>query len=602
MTARRDRRPHPRRHGPWVWLLVPLAAAVAALAAGAGYFVFAADEEAASASIPGEPFALEVALLTDELRPPSRGVFARLLHETGLDRVFARGGAPAGGPPSMSEDEVVDRAAALGPGAVPTLARYVGDAESVVAGAAVQALGQIGDPAALPALGGALRGHSDSWVRRRAIKAVARIDSAETVPLLIEALTMPDAAVRAEAAEALGERADPRAVPPLMAALSDSDPDVGYRAAWALGEMGDPRAVGPLIQALTRPARDSRTSRDSVAEAAARALGDLGDPRAVAPLSDAFRGAADEHFQVAVLSALGQIGDPSSLPLVVEAARRGTKDVRASAALSIGHLGDARHIGLLVELLDDPGEYVRANAAEALGWTGAGAEAILPAMTDPSIHVRRDAACALGYVGDPAGVAALAEAVVNPTSDSLRVAAAAALGDIGDPAGAPALTAALTDGDDDVRWVAAYALSFVAPESSVEALRARLTSRSHLERFVAIAGLLHAATPAAREALARGRAGQKPELARMIDRGLEESLEAALDGILEDPKSSMRYEAARVLAYLDTPESVRLLERFQHDRERGVRLTARRILRRLGRYRGPEASPPPASPEIVAPN
>jgi HEAT repeat protein len=51
---------------------------------------------------------------------------------------------------------------------------------------------------------------------------------------------------RWKAAEALGRMGDPAAVTGLIDALWDDDARVRLKAAWALGQIGDPRAQAPL--------------------------------------------------------------------------------------------------------------------------------------------------------------------------------------------------------------------------------------------------------------------------------------------------------------------------------------------------------------------
>ncbi len=51
---------------------------------------------------------------------------------------------------------------------------------------------------------------------------------------------------RWKAAEALGRMGDPAAVEELIGTLWDDDARVRLKVAWALGQIGDPRAIQPL--------------------------------------------------------------------------------------------------------------------------------------------------------------------------------------------------------------------------------------------------------------------------------------------------------------------------------------------------------------------
>ncbi|MCK9308183.1 MAG: HEAT repeat domain-containing protein, partial [Methanoculleus sp.] len=107
-------------------------------------------------------------------------------------------------------------------------------------------LGEIGDPAAVKPLVGALRGASDD-LRCQASGALAKFGS-EAVEPLTALLTEPDPEVRIVAAGVLGDTGEASAVEPLVAALRDRNPDVRGAAGGALFRIGD-AAVEPLIAA-----------------------------------------------------------------------------------------------------------------------------------------------------------------------------------------------------------------------------------------------------------------------------------------------------------------------------------------------------------------
>ena len=114
---------------------------------------------------------------------------------------------------------------------MPGLLAALGDADADVREAAAEALGQIGDAAAVPGLLAAL-GDADWRVRRAAAAALGQI-GAPAVPGLLAALRYAEEDVREAAAAALREIGDAAAVPGLLAALRDADADV-RRAAAAL--------------------------------------------------------------------------------------------------------------------------------------------------------------------------------------------------------------------------------------------------------------------------------------------------------------------------------------------------------------------------------
>jgi len=129
----------------------------------------------------------------------------------------------------------------------------------------IEALGDIGDPRAAPALDGILSGDPAAEIRWAAALALGNTGGTGAIPSLAQALGDPDKYVRFGAATALGRlgwepgsgeekaclliaRQDwpsflplgPRAAGPLIAAARDRDPVVRARAVEILGKIGDP--------------------------------------------------------------------------------------------------------------------------------------------------------------------------------------------------------------------------------------------------------------------------------------------------------------------------------------------------------------------------
>ena len=114
---------------------------------------------------------------------------------------------------------------------------------------AVERLGEIGHPSAIPYLTKALR-DSRSYVRETAAEALGRIKHESTVPHLIRALRDKDEDVRERAAQALGEIGHPSAIPPLLKAMQDPAKRVRKLSTVALGKVGHENAVHHLIKLL----------------------------------------------------------------------------------------------------------------------------------------------------------------------------------------------------------------------------------------------------------------------------------------------------------------------------------------------------------------
>jgi HEAT repeat protein len=116
-------------------------------------------------------------------------------------------------------------------------------------GYAAPGLVKMGAPA-VDALAAAMH-DPDADVRWEAANALGEIKDPRAVPALLEALRAKD--LQWHAALALGEIKDPRAVDPLIAALQNKDPEFREQVSSALGEIKDPRADAALIAALKDP-------------------------------------------------------------------------------------------------------------------------------------------------------------------------------------------------------------------------------------------------------------------------------------------------------------------------------------------------------------
>jgi HEAT repeat protein len=240
------------------------------------------------------------------------------------------------------------------------LIKALGHSDPDILYMAVEALGDLKNPAAIPPLINLLSEDKYSAVRWKSAEALAKIGT-DSVGPLIELLPHQDDDVRWKAAIALGEIGDVRAIDPLIGLLRDEDRYVKGRAAVALGMIGQP-AVSPLINALVK-------GDGSLRWGAAIALGRIRDPRAIAPLVQA-------------------LGDKY-------------ENVRSEALASLKAMQDG-NIDLFIHLLNEVGnkalqEYL-ANAPAGEGPESPGFTDFLQSI-DPDI--RKRLISALICIGDP---------------------------------------------------------------------------------------------------------------------------------------------------------------------------------------------------------
>lgn len=211
--------------------------------------------------------------------------------------------------------------------------------------ATVFALGQIGDPRAIPALGellGAPETEKVKGLRQETVLALASFGDRAALPALEGALHDPGFRVRAQAAESLGKLGWREAVPALIEALQDSRWQVATKAATALGAIGDAGGVEPLIRALAHENPELRVC-------AVTALGELGGAAALAALCRSFgdreprvrREAALAVARLVTLSADIPVDARAALPMLQQLRDEAPElesEIRAACELAIRNI------------------------------------------------------------------------------------------------------------------------------------------------------------------------------------------------------------------------------------------------------------------------
>ncbi len=241
-------------------------------------------------------------------------------------------------------------------GDVPGLIRALRNRDPAVQYDAVEALGELADPAATGALISALTGDRYSGIRWKAAEALGKIGE-PAVPSLIAVLANPDEGVRWKAAITLGEIGDQRGIGPLIGLLSDRDRFVRSRAAFALTLIGLP-ALPTLSEALEEAPSEVRRG-------IVTALGKMGDPAATRLLIRTLTDPSDDVRQEAVTSLVAQ-GDQSFDLLIVAL---GDPDPRRQqgAAMALAALGRPEALGPLQQALESAVSPTREVLGSAIG-------------------------------------------------------------------------------------------------------------------------------------------------------------------------------------------------------------------------------------------
>ena len=398
-------------------------------------------------------------------------------------------------------------------GAVPHLLEVLKQSPKVRATAAL-ALGEIGDPAAAPALIAAIdpaaRDRDAHETNRRLAEALGALRSREAVPALLKLIASPDAYTQVAAIDALGVIGDPAAIDTLAQVARSPAVEIvtAQHAVLALGRIGDPRAAPVLVrmmfdrQGVCYPhatfaaigigtsmeapllavlegkdaelaawARESKLLEGVLYAKAAQVLSELGSARAtpalvarlsyrdpdptleqwvrvfaaealgrlratqaVGPISELLAREADVDARIRNAEALTRIGDPAALPALRTAAGKGGWLGRYGPLTALSRLGGAAELPIVEGAQQAPCEeeqapLCRGRAAELAAMKARLAAASSCADTrcwaaklaDPAPAVRDRAALQVGRAGTAADAQALAAALLLPVADEAGV-------------------------------------------------------------------------------------------------------------------------------------------------------------------------------------
>ncbi len=243
---------------------------------------------------------------------------------------------------------------------VETIHTALADAEAPIRLAAVVAVAEMGDKAALPRLRARFTAETDTNVRREVALALGSLDDKASLPLLIAALRdlkAPDL-VREAALASVEKIGSDSAVRALVDLLGESDlkADRRARVVAALGRFKAKSAIPAITKTLSSP--DA-----SVKVAAIEALATIG----VTSVSSSIRPLAKDaspEVRKAAISALGVLKDRESIPLMLTAAD--DEATRFEATLALAGLPEIRALQVYLRGLSDKNQEIRKASATAM--------------------------------------------------------------------------------------------------------------------------------------------------------------------------------------------------------------------------------------------
>jgi HEAT repeat protein len=267
--------------------------------------------------------------------------------------------------------------------------------------AAARTIRRVPATAAVPALLEAVAGHSDSYVRFRALVLLSGFNDSRIREAMSQALTAPNDRLRAVGYACFERTPDPQILPRLLDALSKEDSEfVRPAVTRALAAYGSDNRAREILSSLVMQGQDF--FRSAVIEA----LGDYKAAYALQPLTEVAK--LEGPLQDDAVLAIGKIGDKRALETLAALQRTAPRVIQPSIAAGICLLGVncASHQGYLVQSL----RFAIANS---------GFQELLRASAS--------GLAALAIAGDAESVAVLMDAGI-PSRDPARAAIALALG------------------------------------------------------------------------------------------------------------------------------------------------------------------------------
>jgi HEAT repeat protein len=347
---------------------------------------------------------------------------------------------------------------------------------------AIESLGRLNDPKAILPLSQVV---SEFSVRTEAMRAIAEIQSPESIKALSRLLSNTEVDVRFKALEHLDKKRDKLAIPAIIRALYDEEMGIRKQAAIVLdrfgwipgkdkegayywGAKGDFKRIAEFGTDAIDIILDF-VKIDEHNDSTRSAIEYINDPKAVDRLISLlnYRGCFQLYnshdVQKSVIKALRNIGDPKAVDPLITKSRRpqindGGDDVRRVAIKALGAFEDIRALNFLIACLKIKEGSLNESAAEALGDLG-DPRAIDPliallAEKDLNWMVCEEVVKALGKIGDTRAVDPLIT-VYNTRypygTVEIQSAVVEALGNIGDER-AMELLLKVSSENKEIKW------------------------------------------------------------------------------------------------------------------------------------------------------
>ncbi|GBE38738.1 phycocyanobilin lyase subunit alpha [bacterium BMS3Bbin08] len=343
-----------------------------------------------------------------------------------------------------------------------------------VAYPAAEALGRIGDAAAVDALVSALK---QKALRKPVIKALASIADPGTFHLVVPFLNDKSKTIREEAvnavelffknglseetiAEKLKEVLGAGAPNVLLPHTRSKTKDIRIAAILLLGLLKDKKVIPRLLEIAME---------EDVHDIVVKALVFIGRslPRSLLPF---FR-VSDAYQRRIICEVAGKVGDSAFFKHLVESLKDEDGHVRGNAAAALSNMNNSEAIPHIKPLLLDEYENIQEETIKSLAklkkWLDQ--NEIIKGLSDENHILKKNTASLLGLIGDKGALEALGRALKD-SHVTVRVSVVEAIGAIGGAEAVQYLILALSDESPEVRRVAAIAIGRMRADAGIEPL------------------------------------------------------------------------------------------------------------------------------------
>jgi len=216
-------------------------------------------------------------------------------------------------------------------------------ADSTLASYIVEALGEIGDPKAVPVIERAI-GTGDFEFIKIASGTLAKL-GADGIEALLRMAVNREQPGRPHIIRALGAHAAKSATPLLLQILQEPSEDkfVRCQAAEAVGRIGGSPKIMPILLAMLQ------APEEEVRSGALSGLGALRDPRSLGAIVEQLD---SRNLRYIAIMAMGELGDARACELLIPMLGSGDLSTSIHAAIAIGNLGCHDALPSLIRLRD----------------------------------------------------------------------------------------------------------------------------------------------------------------------------------------------------------------------------------------------------------